>query len=271
MNAPLHMSPFRRDGHLSAPGLEAIAVGLIDLRSAEIAVHLESCAMCRSQVDAHMQEVERTVLPPPPAFLKPVALTPEAPPESDPVVPHTELPQPANRRRWPTMLGGILGAASALFMMVPEAPTDGVRHKGQALSLDVFADEGTWSRRLGADDEVSATERLGFRVGTHRGGYIMVVGIDQDASPYLCYPQSDGVARWHEPGPAADLDEAIRLDGSAGAERVIGLLCKEPITYEEIVDDLVDIATDLDPDDLMPQWIRGCEQQEVRLVKRSKP
>jgi hypothetical protein len=243
MNALLP-SPFRRDGHLSDPGAEAIALGLVD--SDAVRAHLAACEDCRARVEA------LRAAPPPPAW------APPAP----------RVPEPANRPMWSI---GALVAAMCLFVLLPQPPEDGRRFKGDVLSLDVFADEGRFSRRLGADDELGATDRIGFKTSTRSPGWLMVVGIDQDALPYPCFPQDDDAAVWTEASADHQLPAAIRLDGSMGQERIVGLLCDHPIRYGDVEEVLVREATATEPDELLPPLIDGCVQEEVRLTKRERP
>ncbi len=238
------MSPFRRDGHLSDLALDIhLDGGSLD----ETDAHLAECGLCRQRVTA-ADAVELPALELPRI---PLAASLGTPPVA---------PAPANRS-W--IWGAVAFAAAALLVAgVASRGTgldDGIRVRGSGLSLQVFRDAGDHSERLRSGDEISAGDRLGFRVRNRRPGHLLVIGIDAADSRYVCYPQDQGgtsIGIDASPTPTP-LPEAIRMDATPGSERLVAALCDAPIEMSELVDAL--------DEGREPE---GCVLDEMSLVKR---
>lgn len=198
------MSPewLTRDGHLTTLSLERHLAGEIDASP-----HLESCEACMVR---HMALLEDAITMPP----------------APPIAP-AKAPSP-----WP-LAGVILAAAAALVFLVilPTAPSnDGVRVKG-SFAFEVHAHDGKTSRLLVDGDAVAAGERLGFRVKSDAAGHLLILGRDAADTIWLAYPQDgQGQSAPFEAGALRDLKQAVTLDATPGEERLIAVLCADPIT-----------------------------------------
>ncbi len=249
------ISPFRADGHLHDLGLEAEVAGALSVEVQRlVTLHVGECTECAEAL-ATMRELNQVALPPSPL---------------------RALPPPANRP-WRTWVAPLSVAAAALIAVTamptidPGTPDDGIRVKGAAgLQLEVWADEGPRSRRVLDGQSTTADDKLGFRVANRHKGHFLIVGVDQDGEVWLGYPQ-DGGGRAVLTSPharAAALDEAVRLDGVSGYERIIGLLCDNDIHFDEISTDLEQAARSTDPSERLARLRDDCSQDEVRVTKQ---
>jgi hypothetical protein len=138
-------------------------------------------------------------------------------------------PRPSSYRLGPRRLGalGALAALAAGVVLVGRgsAPSDGRAKGGLALELFVRHPDGTVASML-PDGVVAPGDRLRFRVGTARGGYLGIVSID-GADSVTGYLPSTGPLPAVEAGTHL-LDGAIELDGVLGRERLFAFLCPEP-------------------------------------------
>lgn len=236
------MTPFRRDGHLSDLGLEHVLDGTpLDGSDA----HLAACQACAARLAA----AEAVELP--------VRMAPSMPSSvQDP-------PARGSAANRPWIAVGLAVAAVLLLVLAwparrPVGADDGIRLRGDGLSLQVFRDAGDTSERLRDGDRVHPGDRLGFRVRTRDGGHLLVVGLDDADVPYVCYPQDQG-GRAVQVGPSSGpraLPEAVRVDGSGTAERLHAVLCERPFDLEDVRDALIEGE--------VPE---GCLVDVVTLVK----
>lgn len=215
------MTPFRRDGHLTDLALEHTLDGA-PLAGAD--QHLAACDVCTSRLQA-ARAVELPELRSMPASVQPLAA----------------LPTPANRG-WYGLIG-LLVAAAALFAAVPllrpaNGPSDGIRLRGDGLSLQVFRDAGEVSERLRDGDPIAPGDRLGFRVRNREAGHLLILGLDDAGGAYLCYPQGGGgnsVEVQPSPTPRT-LPEAVRMDAQRGTERLFAVLCEDPFALDDVIE-----------------------------------
>lgn len=246
------MSPLRTDGHLHDLAIEDVLDGG---DSPEAAAHLRTCALCRQRLAA----ADAVQLPP-------LQLSQQRTIPTTAITqgPDTGRARPANQPlgRWLTLATAAI-AAAALLLVAPRVRQpdpdrdDGFNVRGSKVSLRVYRDEGASSRRLRSGDTIATGDRLGFRV-QHRAGHLMVLGIDARSEPYLCYPQQGGgVSVEVPPSPAPrTLPEAIRMDHTAGPERLVALLCSDPFTLDEAAEALQH-----------GEPPRGCSASEITVVK----
>jgi hypothetical protein len=229
------MSPFASDGHLHDLGLELYLDGATDVAAVE--AHLAVCEACQARVQA-----AHTVAPP-----------------LQRSEPHTAVVVPANRSLGPWV--GVLVALAAAVLVYVAIPgedevNDGYRLKGHGVQLQVFREvPGGASDRLKSGDAVFEGDRLGFRVRSRDRGHLMVVGTD-GGEPYLCYPQAGG---GHSElvmpsGAPVDLQQAVRMDGKLGEERIVAIVCRDAF-------DLASLPADLQP--------AGCYTSELVLHKEA--
>ena len=225
------MSPFRHDGHLHDLAIEDLLDGD---PGPGAGAHLDACAVCRDRLDAARRYGEEAQIPP------------------------LHAPRAVNRPFW--VAGGAMAAAAAAALIafaVWRPIDDGINVRGSGVQLRVYRDEGSVSRRLRDGDPIAAGDRLGFSVQHREGGYLMVVGLDARDEGYLCYPQESEGAVWEQAARSPrELPEAIRMDDTPGAERLIALLCDEPFGFDEA---MAAARTQKTP--------RGCARSEITVVK----
>ncbi len=229
ISPPRGPSPFRRDGHLTDLALEYVLDGQ---RSEDATTHLESCTLCAERLEA----AEAVELPPLPAQ-RPQQTTDSTP------TPASQI-EPANRPWMWAIFGAVASAALVLLVVRGLAPSepDGFRVKGNGLALQVFRDAGEASERLRDGDLIAPGDRLGFRLRNRMDGHLLVFGIDATDATYVCYPQAQGggsapIVAQSRPTP---LPEAIRMDDTPGAERIVALLCDAPFTLDDVEAELRD-------------------------------
>ncbi len=203
-----------------------------------------------------------------------------APPSAAPA-PVIDLAARRRRRRSSWAVGGaLLAAAAAVTFFVARGPAvtvpvsgpgDGVRFKGAALELEVFAHDGADARAVSSGEVVYGGERFGFRVTAKEGGYLVIAGADGAGEAYLCYPQKNqDNAAWIEGGEPHVLKEAMRFDMLPGHERLVSVVCDEPFAFDAVKQALTEAASGLGADQPLPLLLvgSGCRQAEVVLDKR---
>lgn len=255
-------SPFRRDGHLSDYGLEALELGLLSPQTeAEADDHAASCDWCRGRRPACDDAAGSVPVPPP--FLLPSM------PAGASLGPPVSEPAPANRLRlW---LSTLVAVAAVSVLVVRPSPTvpDDLRSKGTGLTVTLVADDGADGRVLGFEDAVGPDQRVGFQLDLRRPGHVIIVGIDDQLDPYLCSPQdgSGGSMPMEATDGPVELLDAVRFDGERGDERIVGLRCDEPVSVAEVYERLREEARELPADVPLPRLYSACDQQEYRLSK----
>lgn len=143
------------------------------------------------------------------------------------------LPLPARHRRgwfWGLSLGSVAAAVAIVLVMRGPlfAPTRDIRFKG-GLALEVFVrrTDGT-VQTLSDGDRVSPGDRLRFRVTSPRAGYVAIVSVDPagEASSYL--PPATRLTSLPA-GQPVDLAGSAELDDRLGRERLIAVVCADPL------------------------------------------
>lgn len=270
--------------HLSELQANAYLLGeLSATQLPRVDAHLSSCETCTQYLEtlrgvdaaapvpewlARMPAELREARPAP----TPGVSTPERP--NHRAVPRTsDERRPRARRRGRVIWGGaavaVAAVAAVLLIVVPKpapTPDDVVLRKGSDFALEVFATDGGAPREVSTGDAVAAGERLGFRVRSGRVGYLMIAGVDDKGSAYVCHPKSGPAQRLQPSSDATVLGSAVELDDVAGRERIVGLWCPDSFAFEDIVTTLQQGANAP-----VPLLREGCAQREVLLEKRVKP
>lgn len=176
------------------------------------------------------------------------------------------------RRRWPMWGGTLLAMAAALVLVVRPGSTPiddpgGIRAKGAGIELEVYVARPDGSHRLASGDPVAPGDRLGFRLGVTQPGYVLVAGVDEAGSAYLCHPQDTAMAVMRDAVATPQVvDDAIRVDDTPGRERLVALRCPAGFSFDDVHDRLVAAARaagDGELETLIPE----CGQHEVWLQK----
>lgn len=180
--------------------------------------HLETCGVCAARLDG--LKAERV------EFLQE----------------HWRNQGRRRRRPFAAVAGGLGAVAAGLLVTVlsigpgtPKRPTGPtVRTKG-GLALDIVA-----KKRDGRVEQILPGSRLSpgaairFKISTKAEGYLTIAALDSAPAVSIYHPGPNGQEKV---GPGRDqlLDGSITLDRTLGPEKIVAVLCDEPIAQEEIV------------------------------------
>jgi len=208
-----------RDGHVTGLGFDRLLYGEAG-EVASLEGHLAKCARCAATLASMRADDASLVIPLPTAAVR-AAVSPRA-----------------RARRVAVTFGGMVALAAAALLVVrpfePDAsnlPSDGFRARGGGfVDLTVHVHDGKSSRTVQSGAKVKPGDKARFELLLARGGFVMVVGMDDSADPYACWPQEEDPAAVYL--PASDvpvvLPTAIEFDESAGAEHIFALWCEYP-------------------------------------------
>ena len=259
----LDPSIFARDWHLQDLALERLELDDLD-PAAERSVrdHLTSCLACKARHQAIVAELAVPL----PVLEAEAVQAPEA---------SNVVPLPVRRSFW--VAGGAAAAmamAAAFMVMTLLQPVDPqldpeFQIRGSELSLEVYRQDDKGAVRLRDGDGVRPGDHLGFRVASQDAGYLLVFGVDSTLEPYPCYPSdpSRGAQAWAASPRPVQLDAAIQLDATPGQERIIALLCDEPVGIDIVAPTLRQASADLQSWQDLPPFDLSCLQRELRLNK----
>ncbi len=229
-------TPERPAGCASDLDLDELLTGDLDGQPKELALrgHIEGCARCRARFAA-FSAVDSPPFAPPP-FAAPASEIAPAPAAA------TVTQRRTPRWRWP-VLGFLSGAAAVAVVVIVKMGTPGglpnppgERTKG-GLALTVFV-----KRAGGAVDTVTqeadlhAGDELRFALASGAPGHAVVLGLDAAPSVTI-YAPSAAAASTAIPIDATGsitLPGSIVADATAGAERVVALVCAAPTAPETL-------------------------------------
>ncbi len=267
-----HAHLWTRDAHLHALTLDRFHLGELNQEEQHLVqAHLDTCALCQSALHQNQKRDAALTLPPM-DFLYTKQEQPA--PEHAEVI--TLRPKPA--RRWPAFAAA-LGAIAAILLAIwwipqSSAPhlSDDIRIKGtQSLENNftwaLFAKGPAGPREVHTGDTVHPGERLGFQIHPRVEGHLLILGVDELGAEYLCHPQTQGGTSrpMQATQELVSLEEAVRLDGVLGKERLVALYCDHPVSVDEVRETLLQSAnTDLPLERLR----RDCAQREILLYKQ---
>jgi len=260
----LDPSLFTRDWHVLDLALERLV--LDDLQPAEarkVEAHLATCEACSQRHEAVAAEM--------------AAPLPELAPGGRGVPESSEgegLLQSVLRLRW--FMGGVgatvAAAALALVVLLPRIDDPRgteFRDRGSELSFEVYRKDAKGAVRVQDGDGVRPGDRLGFRIGSQDDGHLIVLGIDSTMNPYPCYPADpgSGPAPWSSSPDPVQLDAAVELDATPGQERLLALLCGQPVGFDAVAPRLRTAASGAEAWGELPDLYPGCLQRELRVHK----
>lgn len=215
-----------RSGTTRAPSclsdfvLDQIVAGDLDGAPAEVARrHLAECARCSGRL-ASFEAVE-------------------VPPFSTLGTKPSEAPRPRMKSFMITLAAAALAAGIALYASSkngeePHASTEVTRAKG-SLALGVVVRRSSGSvARLAARGQVSPGDSLRFELASADSGFLGVLGVDA-AGVVTPYAPASGSLRAFAGGPPVVLEETIVADDTLGIERLVAVLCEDPVPMAELV------------------------------------
>jgi hypothetical protein len=132
------------------------------------------------------------------------------------------------------LAGGIALYAASKSGEAPRAALEVTRAKGAlALSVIVRRESGEVTRLapLGA---VHPGDSLRFELASAEPGFAAVLGVDA-AGAVTPYVPACGALRSLAGGPPVALDETIVADDTLGTERLVAVVCREPMPVAELV------------------------------------
>lgn len=253
---------YTRDWHLQDLALERLELG--DLEPHEergVRDHLVSCPACEGRRQAIAAELAVS-LP---------ELTLEA--ARAPTLSGGEVVPLRHSRMVLVGLSAALAMAAGMVVVLlqPSAPQDGPEftRRGSELSFEVYRKDDKGAVRVQDGDGVRSGDRLGFRVASHGSGHLVVLGIDGAQTPYPCYPAdpTQSPVAWAASPSPVQLDAAVELDATPGQERIVALLCDNPVGFDALAPQLRTAAMVAEPWGELPDLHPGCLQRELRLHK----
>jgi len=255
-----------RDGHLTERAVNRWLAGEFGGDDATfVREHLVECSRCNERVEA-VRAFDRSFEIAPSAAVRAAARVGAAPVVS------------LDARRTKQRVAAIIlavGMAAGIALVVSQSGPgparvepgvdDEVRFKGGGLALDVFAHDGQKTRPLHQGDVVHPGERLGFRVTSREGGWLLVLGVDEAGQVYPVHPP-DGNAAFVDAGTDKhDLESAVRLDDVGSKERIVAARCPLRFALGEI-GEVVKGATSLRTAPGEDRWAQ-CVYHETTLRK----
>lgn len=136
-----------------------------------------------------------------------------------------------------SLVGASLMAVAAmvtgLHMWSEEPLPPGVRIKGD-LTAAIFARRGDRQWQVSGDDWLAPGDEVRFVYTAPHPGYLYVVGADA-ALKMTLYDPPDMSPRQVEQGQKQEVPGSVVLDATMGHERIMVLLCKEPVPTAEVV------------------------------------
>jgi hypothetical protein len=257
---------FRRDGHLLDLALDRLLTD--ELRPDQVALieaHTAACPPCAELVAQARGEVELPAMVWPEAKLAEVIpLRPSTRPQRSSLAEGAPAEvTPANRApRWWVAGGGVLLVAAALLLVGRTGePEWQVRGGGEGVGIEVYRQGGVSAERLFEGATVHPNDTLGFRAQATTSGHLLVLGVDSQGSVYPCHPASGASEPFTAGADVKALSSAVTLDGTLGEERIIALLCAEPLSLLDVGASLAGVRPGSPP--VRP----GCTQDVVTLRK----
>ena len=223
---------FTRDGHVLDLALQDHLMHPID----EVAEHLLRCETCAARADVARAEFAEPL--PPLAFETNETTAFDDAPFSEPIeeeVRGVVVPFPIKPAVTAVVVLMAMAAAVLLALRTPttnEVDREEFTIRGSGVTLEVHRELQDGSERLSSGDAVQAGDRLGFRVGAARDGYLLIGGRDGSGSTYPVFPRgSEPQAVEHAAGPMDALDVGLELDDTPGTERLVAVHCDSPLAW----------------------------------------
>ncbi len=131
-----------------------------------------------------------------------------------------------------TAVGALVLLVSLVFVLysynnVPGASSSGMRSMG-GLELRVFVERSGRVSEALSGDEFHPGDRLRFKVSLPHEGFVLVVGQEDSGRLYRVFPIDSGKGERMQSSISL-LPGAVRLDSSLGKEKLLLVLCSQPV------------------------------------------
>jgi hypothetical protein len=185
----------------------------------------------------------------------------------------TTSARPRRRAAW-AVAGSAVAAAALVFLVIagrsgqgaPELATlaeqrASTRVKGGPIRIDLFVDHDGQTRPGGPGEIVHPGDVLSFASTSPEGGFLAILSRD-GAGAGSVYVADGGRAIAIEPGSAARLPQAVKLDGVLGPETLFIVACDHPVAVEPLRGMLAAEAALAAPP--------GCRVDTIQIEKRAR-
>jgi hypothetical protein len=191
-------------------------------REATLRAHVDACARCRERMAAFA-----AVEPPQASTILPQVMRAGA--------------APSRRARWRVAVAVMTAGAAVAALLLRTGVGPGVDERGGdrtkgGLALTVFVKRaGGAVDAVGAEGALRPGDEMRFSVATVRPGYAVVLGLDASPSVTIYAPAGGGPQpiRLDSAGTTT-LPGSIVADETAGAERVVAVVCEVPTPPEAL-------------------------------------
>ncbi len=143
--------------------------------------------------------------------------------------------------------------------------------KGKTIELTYFVMEPEGPKVASADRILHPGDRIQFRLTAPAGGFVHIVGIDQDGVVSVYFPLPAKEPEVFPGGSGRPVPGSVILDETLGKERIFVLICSQPIAAEQLIKTVKDVpggATKLVASDRMPLELE-CDQSSLTLLKEN--
>jgi len=147
------------------------------------------------------------------------------------VVQSTPVRRSAPPRAWLVSAGALAAAALVLVLVLrgrSPGTDDDLQPKGGTIGLVVHVAAGSDSRPIASGDPVHPGDQIRFEVSVPHPGHVAVVGIDGSGASTVYYPFGGRAPASIDAGTGAVLPGAVRLDATAGDERIYAVYAERP-------------------------------------------
>jgi hypothetical protein len=208
----------RRDGCLSDLLLDQLIAGeLVGGEGDGARSHLDGCAACRTrraELDEAVARFDSEV------FVEGLAAQ---------AVRRTRGP-----RFLPMLSAGVAAVAALILVVLLRPPAPDERTKGGAVTLALVVRHVDGStERVVPGALLRPNEAIRFELTTARAGFVGVVGLDS-AQVVSAYAPASGTLPALPAGRAQLLDGSVILDNTAGAERIVAVVCAKTRSIEDV-------------------------------------
>jgi putative zinc finger protein len=174
----------------------------------------------------------------------------------------------------PARLAPAAGLVALLLIVIATFwTTDGgdTRMKGKTIELTYFVMEPEGPKVAPAGRILHPGDRIQFRLTAPAGGFVHIVGIDQDGVVSVYFPLPDKEPEVFPGGSGRPVPGSVILDETLGRERIFVLICSQSIASEQLIKKIKDVpggTMKLVTSDRVPLELE-CNQSSLILLKEN--